>query len=251
MDDMMKSFSPKMDFEKERMAMLRAKENHDYLSNYLYSSKPIGEANANNVEADMCGDHCGYLSDMLDSYRSIIPMRSASKKDMLSLSAKDKPYSSFDAKETWFDVASEHFDGALEAFMGRAHAQSRRWNSMFQAPGLKSKRDGEKSTNSRDMDGVKGIVLVKQSSKPDSQLGGGDISDQQFESMYGLPRAEFEQLPVTERSVLHDLVYKKLRREVAQHAPSQAGLTLEPPSPAISIRSLSSLDLARINEVRM
>ena len=247
MDDMMKSFSPTTEFEKERNAILEAQENHEFLSNYLYSSKPIGEGNTDTIEANMCGDQCGYLSDALDSYRSFIPMRSTSNKDMLSLNTRDKSYSSSAASETWFDVASEHFDGALEKFMGRAHAQSKRWNSMFRAPGLKSKKDIEKASASRN-NGVKGILLVKQPSKVDLKQQSGEVSEQQFESLYGLPREQFEQLPVTERSILHDIVHKNLGRRTAR-APLQVGL--EPPSPAVSARSLSSLDLAMMGEVRI
>jgi hypothetical protein len=247
MGDMMKSFTPMSEFEKERNAMLQAQENHEYLSNYMYSSKPVGEVNTDTIEANMCGDHCGYLSDVLDSYRSFIPTRSTNNKDMLSLNARDKSYLSSAGSETWFDIASEHFDGALEKIMGRAHAQSRRWNSMFQAPGLKSKRDIENASTSRN-NGRKGIVLVKQSSEVDSRVYNGQVSEQQFESLYGIPRKEFEQLPVTERSILHDKVHRSLQRRTIR-TPLQVGL--EPPSPAISTRSLSSSDLAMTGDVQI
>jgi hypothetical protein len=245
MDDMMKSFSPKRSLETELQLMVRAQENHEFLSNYLYCSKPSEQPSPEtHQEPDvMCVEHCDYLSGVLDAYRSIVPKRAT--KDMLSLNANDESHTASAAPETWFDVASEHFDDALETFMGRAHAQSRRWNSMFQRPGLKSKKENAKSSKKE----VQGILLVQQSKL--SQAQEGELTDQQFEMMYGVTREEFARLPVTERSALHDVVSERRKRWSTRSSSQVTMGSVEPPSPAISARSLSSSDLHRMEHANI
>jgi hypothetical protein len=241
MDDMMKNFSPKRSIEKERREMMIAKENHDFLNNYLYCRKPSGQPVPEN-DPNMCGEQCDFMSGVLDTYRSIVPKRSSSGKDMLSLNAgDDKSYPPV-TTETWFDVASEHFDVALERVMGSAHAQSRRWNSMFRAPSLKSKKENGQPKTSHNKE-VKGILLVKQSNTMDSQEG--ELSEQQFELMYGMKREEFVQLPVTDRSVLHDKAHENRRRWMSRPTKQGTGPGRPPTSPALSTRSLSSSDLPK------
>jgi hypothetical protein len=204
MDDMMQSLSIRRSFDKDKSDRMQRKENHDFLNNYMYCSKPPGQPkgdHAKNFCAELGFDHCEILSGVLDTYRSIVPRKSSE----LSLDARDGSLPPMEP-ETWFDIASEHFDGALETLVGRAHAQSRRWNSMFQAPSLKVKKENGASTPIPQRNkGVQGIILVKQSSRE-------ELSDQQFRFLYGMTREQFAELPVTERSMHHDMVQENRNR---------------------------------------
>jgi hypothetical protein len=202
MDDMMKSLSSRKSFDKEKSDRMQRKENHEFLNNYMYCSKPPGQMNgdhATNFCAELGFDHCEIFSSVLDTYRSIVPRKSSE----LSLDAGDNSLPPTEP-DTWFDIASERFDGALEFLVGSAHAQSRHWNSMFQAPSLKAKKDGPLTPTAQRSKSIQGIILVRQSNTADSS--DGELTDQQFQFMYGMTREHFAALPVTERSILHDRV---------------------------------------------
>jgi hypothetical protein len=242
MDDMMQSLSIRRSFDKDKSDRMQRKENHDFLNNYMYCRKPPGQPHGDhdkNFCAELGFDHCEILSGVLDTYRSIVPRKSSE----LSLDARDGSLPPM-KPETWFDIASEHFDGALETLVGSAHAQSRRWNSMFQAPSLKVKKENGSSTPIPQRNkGVQGIILVKQSDREEP-------SDQQFRLMYGMTREHFAELPVTERSMLHDMVQEHRNRwrpnaqagpETAQLGPETAQLGPETaPSSTFYARSASS-----------
>jgi hypothetical protein len=235
MDDMMQNLSIRKSFEKDKSDRMQRKENHDFLNNYMYCSKPPGQLNGDHDKhfcAELGFDHCEIFSGVLDTYRSIVPRKSSE----LSLDAHEgsllpmKP-------ETWFEVASEHFDGALETLVGSAHAHSRRWNSMFQAPSLKVKKEnGASSPIPQRSKGVQGIILVKQSDREEP-------SDEQFRLMYGMTRDQFAELPVTERSMLHDMVQVNRNHWHPNTQPEPKTAQLGPetaPSSTFHARSASS-----------
>ena len=249
MDDMIKNLSPKKDSSSvKKRQLLQLKENHDFLNNYLYCSKPKGKGGPEKTDGNICGlDGCEFFSGVLDTYRSIIPTRRANGKELLSLDAGNDSLARIET-ETWFDVASEHFDGALETLVGNAHAHGRRWNAMFQAPILKAKKGNEPSTPSRKA--FEGIVLVNRTSTVDSDH---ELSDRQFHFLYGMTREEFVELPVTERSVLHDIVHEKRNRWMQHPTPqmeheSESSLLVQtvsgpPPQQTVGDRSVSAPEI--------
>jgi len=197
---------------------MKARENDDFLHNYLYCSKPgegmdgraetTAEPACVDVNTDMC---CGsFLPDT--SFGALLSNNGRSNGGPL-ISLSGDQYSKIEP-ETWFDMANERFDGVLEHLSGRGRQESSPWNISFQAPTLRKAADvqqqkartysivddgeeeaGKDEEKKSDSSSIRSSNSGKHSRHmscfPSAQGPQFALSDKQFELIYGVTPEAF------------------------------------------------------------
>eukprot|EP00546_Thalassionema_frauenfeldii_P019983 CAMPEP_0178897380 /NCGR_PEP_ID=MMETSP0786-20121207/1710_1 /TAXON_ID=186022 /ORGANISM="Thalassionema frauenfeldii, Strain CCMP 1798" /LENGTH=1089 /DNA_ID=CAMNT_0020567915 /DNA_START=191 /DNA_END=3461 /DNA_ORIENTATION=+ len=174
------------------------KENHDFLNNYLYFSKPSSGRSRSVIRdpavkpfcIEPCEVHgacekpipvgCEALSAVSDTACVLFKRPEKGCKDLIQTT---NDYAGFESRfqENWFDVASARFDVAIEQLVGAAHHNPHsRWGEAFQAPTLtiKTPQHGHRKSNPRKIkdfqgseypiDITNGLVEGQVTSIPDS-----------------------------------------------------------------------------------
>jgi hypothetical protein len=197
-------------------------ENVAFLTNYLYCSKvgqeqvtqssieshrfcgePCGDTRNLDNPCGILGSGCHGLSGVIGAATFIFPTKQPTR-DPLNLDPGT--YRGSLHSETWFDAATERFDGAIdgaiERFVGSTREESHTWHT-FQAPSLKVKTPGRTMTSFKmePTEKVGGIILVKGHRRGFSGDSSkySEVSETQWQTMYGIPQAQYRTLSKSER----------------------------------------------------
>mmetsp|Transcript_17364 Transcript_17364/g.19336 ORF Transcript_17364/g.19336 Transcript_17364/m.19336 type:complete len:967 (+) Transcript_17364:669-3569(+) len=231
--NVLEQLSPSSERSLQYCVGANAKENHDYLNNYLYFSKPYTErVNKTVCERSTIKPFCADPCEMKSSCGKSLPMScdalcavsdtacvlfKRSETDGIDLIHLEttNDYAGFEARsqESWFDAASAQFDGAMERIVGAARQNpNSRWGETFQAPTLtiKTPQHGHRKTNTRSIAETNlGIIdtsdsstsILQQEKKMYEDAGLNENNDS-FVSVYGMSRNNFRTLSKDRRLAL-------------------------------------------------
>jgi len=229
--DMLSDLSPTHNRTRRNLKrmLVPKKENEDFLHNYLYCSRPSSEKKDIDI---VCTDHCQddkipcndnmetcCVSFMADSGLPV-PKRTPSKQFLLSRNrsqtlSKAEP-------DSWFDLANEKFEGVLEHLMGSGPREVSPWNLSFMPPTLEKHEPKISSNNLAEKESVdredekKTDDVGSSSSKsrhsrnfsmPPQPLFDEpphEMSDMQFQLIYGMSRDRYATLAAGKRSSLDE-----------------------------------------------
>ena len=246
---------------KWRQPYISKTANEEFLGNYFYCSNEHHEreAMADNVPRMYCVGcdvvGCGGLEGVFATADHVLSLQKRKQAHRETSTASTLSVGL--GAETWFEAATERFDDALDRFVWQSRKPNR-WSPHLQAPSLNirtpptssCRRFLSKPGSSKEGTADRPMGIVTHDCHPQTphrpllrrehSLGGGSVDSStadaqmtnvQFEFIYGVSRAEFKLLPESHQGRLKDDVAAKRGDWIAQGGLHLFDVQTESPSP--------------------